>query len=145
MRWGLEERAIAFQRENGAHQTRLRGDAEVPTQEGSCLENWKRQRRAMLLKALEKKVGRAGGSSTSFCRQLGSGSGRRGTPTCLSQLMMPRVRCPQKGPPAPCPEAFPWLGGDMWRVLLLSTCLPAPSLPGHGLVRKAPRRPALPE
>lgn len=57
----------------------LRGDAEVPTQEGSWLENWTRRRRAMLLKALEKKVGRAGGSAMSFCRQLGSGSGR-GTP-----------------------------------------------------------------
>lgn len=113
-----------------AHQTGLWGDAEVPTQEGSCLENWTRRRRAMLLKALEKKVGRAGGSATSSAGSWGLD--QAGGP----HLPLPANDAPgevsPEGTPALCPEAFPLLRGDMWCVLPCSTCLYALSPPGCG-------------
>lgn len=51
-------------KEKMAHQRRLQPDIEVPTQEGSCLEDRTRQRRSLLLLlgALGEKVGRARGS-----------------------------------------------------------------------------------
>lgn len=53
-------------KEKMAHQRQLQPDIEVPTQEGSCLEYWTRQRRSLPLEALGEKVGRARGSPTSF-------------------------------------------------------------------------------
>lgn len=50
-------------KEKMAHQRRLQPDIEVPTQEGSRLEDRTRQRRSLLLLgALGEKVGRARGS-----------------------------------------------------------------------------------